>query len=56
VAKGVTKTAGDNQEKKESKEKLTSQHLAGRLDNAKNKRLAFFIMNNLSHQAGDLFV
>jgi hypothetical protein len=36
--------------------KLTSQHLAGRLDNAKNKRFAFFIMNNLSRQAGDLFV
>jgi hypothetical protein len=36
--------------------KLTSQHLAGRLDNAKNKRFAFFIMDNLSRQAGDLFV
>jgi hypothetical protein len=36
--------------------KLTSQHLTGRLDNAKNKRFALFIMNNLRHQAGDLFI
>jgi hypothetical protein len=38
------------------KRTLTSQHLAGRLDNAKNERLAFFIMNNLRRQTGDLFI
>jgi hypothetical protein len=32
------------------KRKLTSQHLAGRLDNAKNKGLAFFIMDDLRRQ------
>jgi hypothetical protein len=37
------------------KRTLTSQHLAGRLDNAKNERLALFIMNNLRRQTGDLF-
>jgi hypothetical protein len=36
--------------------KLISQHLAGRLDNAKNKRFALFIMNNLRRQTGDLFI
>jgi hypothetical protein len=36
--------------------KLTSQHLAGRLDNAKNERFALFIMNNLRRQTGDLFI
>jgi hypothetical protein len=37
-------------------ERITMQHLAGRLDNAKNERFAFFIMNNRSHQTGDLFL
>jgi hypothetical protein len=35
--------------------KPTSQQLASRLDNAKNERLALLIMNNLRHQAGNLF-
>jgi hypothetical protein len=56
MTKGVTKAAVGKQGKKESKEKLTSQYLAGRLDNAKNKRFALFIMNNLHCQAGDLFI
>jgi hypothetical protein len=49
------KTATHKQGKEESKEKLTSQHFAGRFDNAKNERLALFIMNNLCHQTGGLF-
>jgi hypothetical protein len=56
TAKGVTKIARDKQGKKGAKRKLTSQHLAGRLDNAKNKRFALFIMKNLHRQVGDLFI
>jgi hypothetical protein len=42
--------------KGEVERRLTSQHLAGRLDNAKNEIFAFFIMNNPSHQTGDLLL
>jgi hypothetical protein len=55
VAKGVTKSSRGQSGKEGVERKLTSQHLAGRLNNAKNERFAFFIMNNLSRQAGDLF-
>jgi hypothetical protein len=50
------KTAVHKQGKEKSKERLTTQHLAGGLDNAKNKGFAFFVVNNLSHQTGDLFL
>jgi hypothetical protein len=56
TAKDVTKIAVKKQGKKEVKRKLTSQHLAGQLDNAKNKRFAFFIMDNLGRQTGNLFI
>jgi hypothetical protein len=56
TAKDVTKIVVKKQGKEKSKEKLTSQHLADRLDNAKNKRFVFFIMNNLCRQTGDLFI
>jgi hypothetical protein len=55
TAKDVTKTSSAQTGKGGIKRKLTSQHLAGRFDNAKNKRFALFTMNNLRHQAGDLF-
>jgi hypothetical protein len=56
TAKGVTKNSSEQTGKREVERKLTSQHLTGRLDNAKNERFAFFIMNNLRHQTGDLFI
>jgi hypothetical protein len=56
TAKGVTKNSSEETGKGGVERKLTSQHLAGRLDNAKNKRFALFIMNNLRHQTGDLFI
>jgi hypothetical protein len=56
MTKGVTKTAVGKTGKEGVERKLTSQHLASRLDNAKNKRFALFIMNNLRRQAGDLFI
>jgi hypothetical protein len=54
--KDITKNSSEETGKGGVERKLTSQHLAGRLDNAKNKRLALFIMNNLRRQAGDLFL
>jgi hypothetical protein len=56
MTKGVTKIAVGKTWKEGVERKLTSQHLAGRLDSAKNKRFALFIMNNLRRQAGDLFI
>jgi hypothetical protein len=56
TARDVTKTAVKKQGKREVERKLTSQDLAGRLDNTKNKRLAFFIMDNLRRQTGNLFI
>jgi hypothetical protein len=56
TAKGVTKNSSEQTGKRGVERKLTSQHLAGRLDNAKNERFAFFIMNNLCRQTGDLFI
>jgi hypothetical protein len=55
-AKGCYKNSNEESGKREVERKLTSQHLAGRLDNAKNKRFAFFIMNNLRRQTGNLFI
>jgi hypothetical protein len=54
--KGCHKNSSEEIGKREVERKLTSQHLAGRNDNAKNKRFAFFIMNNLRRQTGDLFI
>jgi hypothetical protein len=56
MAKGVTKNSSEQKGKGGVERKLTSQHLAGRLDNAKNERFALFIMNNLCHQTRDLFI
>jgi hypothetical protein len=56
TAKSITKNSSEEMGKEGVERKLTSQHLAGRLDNAKNKRFALFIMNNLRRQAGDLFL
>jgi hypothetical protein len=56
MVKDVTKNSSAQTGKGEVERRLTSQHLASRLDNAKNERFAFFIMNNLSHQTGDLFL
>jgi hypothetical protein len=39
----------EQKRKIEAARNLTSQHLAGRLDNANDKRVAFFMMNNLRH-------
>jgi hypothetical protein len=47
----IKKASEAKGEKDKSKEKLTSQHLAGRLDNAKDKRIAFLMMQNLRSQA-----
>jgi hypothetical protein len=54
--KGCHKNNSEETGKREVKRKLTSQHFTGRLDNAKNKRLAFFIMDNLPRQTGNLFI
>jgi hypothetical protein len=54
--KGRYKKSSEETGKREVERKLTSQHLAGRLDNAKDKRFAFFVMNNLRRQTGDLFI
>jgi hypothetical protein len=44
------------QTRKEGVERtLTSQQLASRLNDAKDERFTLLIMNNLSHQTGDLF-
>jgi hypothetical protein len=56
MAKDIIKTAVKQEEKRKRKQsqvkkKLTSQHLAGRLDNTKDKRVAFFMMHNPHHQA-----
>jgi hypothetical protein len=56
TAKGVTKDSSERTGKRGVERKLTSQHLAGRFDNAKNERFALFIMNNLRRQTGDLFI
>jgi hypothetical protein len=56
MAKGVTKNSSEQIGKSGVERKLASQHLAGRLNNAKNKRFALFIMNNLCRQTGDLFI
>jgi hypothetical protein len=54
--KGCYKNSSEETGKREVERKLTSQHLAGRLDNAKNKGFTFFIMENLRHQTGNLFI
>jgi hypothetical protein len=41
--------------KEEVERKLTSQHLAGGFDNAKNERFALFTMNNPCHQTEEIF-
>jgi hypothetical protein len=45
--KGCFKNSSEEIGKREVERKLTSQHLAGRLNNAKDKRFAFFMVNNL---------
>jgi hypothetical protein len=55
TANDDTKTASANIGKGGVERKLTSQHLTGRFDNAKNERFALFTMNNLRHQTGVLF-
>jgi hypothetical protein len=47
-------SSGTKREKVERK--LTSQHLTGGFDNAKEKRIAFLVMQNLCHQAGHLII
>jgi hypothetical protein len=56
MVKDVKKNSNAKTGKGEVERELTSQHLAGRFDNAKNERFTFFIMNNPSHQTGDLFL
>jgi hypothetical protein len=54
--KDVTKKSSSQTGKEGVERKLTSQHLTGRFDNAKDERFALFTMNNLSHQTGDLLL
>jgi hypothetical protein len=57
MAKDITKNSSEARRKNNQVEKkLTSQHLAGRLDNAKDKRIAFFMMHNPRHQARHLVI
>jgi hypothetical protein len=56
TAKDVNKNNSKETGKREVERKLTAQYLAGRLDNTKNKRFAFFIMSNLRRQTGDPFI
>jgi hypothetical protein len=56
MAKDITKTAVEQKGKRSVERKLTSQHLAGRLDNAKDKRVAFLMMHNPRRQARHLII
>jgi hypothetical protein len=58
MAEDITKIAlGQKKEgKREVERNLTSQHLAGRLDNAKDKRIALLMMHNLRRQARHLII
>jgi hypothetical protein len=56
MAKDITKIAVKQKGKRQVERKLTSQHLTGRLDNAKDKRFAFLMMQNLRRQARHLII
>jgi hypothetical protein len=56
MAEDITKQQWDKKGKREVERNLTLQHLAGRLDNAKDKRVAFLMMHNLRHQARHLII
>jgi hypothetical protein len=56
MTKDITKVAVEQKGKREVARNLTSQHLLGRLDNADDKRVAFFMMHNLRHQTRHLIV
>jgi hypothetical protein len=56
MAKDITKTTVEQKRKRQVERKLTSQHLVGRLDNAKDKRVAFLMMQNLCRQARHLII
>jgi hypothetical protein len=48
IAKDITKQQWEKRGKREVARNLTSQHLADRLDNAKDKRVAFLMMLDTS--------
>jgi hypothetical protein len=56
MAKDIIKIAVEQKGKKTSRKKLTSQHLTGGFDNAKDKRIAFLMMQNLCRQARHLII
>jgi hypothetical protein len=56
MAEDITKQQWGKKGKREVERNLTSQHLAGRLDNAKDKRIAFLMMHNLRRQARHLII
>jgi hypothetical protein len=45
MAEDITKQQWDKKGKREVERNLTSQHLTGRLDNAKDKRIAFLVFS-----------
>jgi hypothetical protein len=49
MTKDITKQQWNKREKRVVARNLTSQHLTGILDNADDKRVAFFMMHNLRH-------
>jgi hypothetical protein len=51
----IHKSSSSQTRKEGVERKLTSQQLASRLNDAKDEGFTFLIMNNLSHQTGDLF-
>jgi hypothetical protein len=55
TAKDVTKNSSTQTRKGGIEGKLTSQHLAGRLDNTKKEGFTLLAMNNPRHQIGSLF-
>jgi hypothetical protein len=55
TAKRCHKNSSTQTRKGGVKRKLTSQHLAGRLDNTKNEGFTLLVMNNPRHQTGSLF-
>jgi hypothetical protein len=48
MAEDIIKQQWDKKGKREVERNLTSQHLAGRLNNAKDKRIAFLMMHNFT--------
>jgi hypothetical protein len=54
-AKDIIKVTVEQKAKKVER-KLTSQHFTGRFNDTKNKRIAFFVMQNLCRQAGHFII